>query len=53
MDRFPLTIFSVGRHLVVEGEVAHQVLGLRMVEKLGRVMDALEISEGQTPAARH
>ena len=49
---------SVGRHLVIEGGVAHQVLGLRMVKKLGRIsydpvevmrdgcgMDALEVFE--------
>jgi len=48
-----------GRQLVIEGEVAHQVLGLWMVKKLGRIsydpvevmrdgcgMDALEVSKG-------
>ncbi len=49
---------SVGRHLAIEGEVAHQVLRFWMVEKLGGIayglrdgfgMDALALLKGSYP----
>jgi hypothetical protein len=54
-EKWSQKALSVGRHLVIEGEVAHQVLRFWMVEELGRIsyglrdrfgMDALEVSEG-------